>query len=108
MEVLDDGGGVGEFRAAAEGDFCIAIYNPSSTKRKDYLQKACGILMEKASPETACGYVRNIGREGEECRVMTISELRDAEIDMFTTCFVGNSQTRIIDGRLVTPRGYRI
>ena len=95
-------------RAAAEGDFCIALYNPSSTKRKDYLQKACDILMEKASPETSCGYVRNIGREGEERRVMTLAELRDAEVDMFTTCFIGNSATRILDGRLVTPRGYRI
>ncbi|MBQ1483767.1 MAG: precorrin-3B C(17)-methyltransferase [Eubacterium sp.] len=95
-------------RAAAEGDFCIALYNPSSIKRKDYLRKACDILMEKASPGTACGYVRNIGREGEEFRVMTLAELRDAEVDMFTTCFIGNSATRILNGRLVTPRGYRI
>ena len=70
--------------------------------------KACDILLEKASPETACGYVRNIGREGQECRVMTLAELRNAEVDMFTTCFIGNSSTRIVNGRLVTPRGYRI
>ena len=95
-------------RAAAEGDFCICIYNPSSTKRRDYLQKACDIVLAKASPDTACGYVRNIGREGEECRTMTLAELRNAEVDMFTTCFIGNSTTRIIGGRLVTPRGYHI
>ena len=95
-------------RAAAEGDFCVCIYNPSSIKRHDYLMKACDILLEKASPETACGYVRNIGREGQECRVMTLAELRNAEVDMFTTCFIGNSSTRIVNGRLVTPRGYRI
>ena len=95
-------------RAAAEGDFAIAIYNPSSKKRHDYLQKACDILLENAEPERACGYVRNIGRDGEEFHTCTLSELRDTEVDMFTTVFVGNSQSRIIDGRLITPRGYKL
>ena len=94
-------------RAAADGDFAIAIYNPSSRKRHDYLQKACDILMEKADPERACGYVRNIGRDGTESHVCTLAELRDTQVDMFTTVFVGNSQSRIIGDRLVTPRGYR-
>lgn len=94
-------------RAAANGDFAIAIYNPSSRKRHDYLQKACDILMETASPETACGYVRNIGRDGTESHVCTLAELRDTQVDMFTTVFVGNSQSRIIGDRLVTPRGYK-
>ncbi len=94
-------------RAAADGDFAIAIYNPSSRKRHDYLQKACDILMETASPETACGYVRNIGRDGTESHVCTLAELRDTQVDMFTTVFVGNSQSRIIGDRLVTPRGYK-
>ena len=95
-------------RAAAEGDFAIAIYNPSSKKRHDYLQKACDILLETAEPERACGYVRSIGRDGEEFHTCTLGELRDTEVDMFTTVFVGNSQSRIIDGRLITPRGYHI
>ncbi len=95
-------------RAAAAGDFAIAIYNPSSKKRHDYLQKACDILLETAEPERACGYVRSIGRDGEEYHTCTLRELRDAEVDMFTTVFVGNSQSRIIDGRLVTPRGYKL
>ncbi len=94
-------------RAAADGDFAIAIYNPSSRKRHDYLQKACDILLEKADPERACGYVRNIGRDGTEAQVCTLAELRDTQVDMFTTVFVGNSQSRIIGDRLVTPRGYR-
>ena len=94
-------------RAAAEGDFAIAIYNPSSRKRHDYLQKACDILLEKADPERACGYVRNIGRDGTESHVCTLAELRDTQVDMFTTVFVGNSQSRIIGDRLVTPRGYK-
>lgn len=95
-------------RAAAAGDFAIAIYNPSSKKRHDYLQKVCDILLETAEPERACGYVRSIGRDGEEYHTCTLRELRDAEVDMFTTVFVGNSQSRIIDGRLVTPRGYKL
>ena len=94
-------------RAAADGDFAIAIYNPSSRKRHDYLQKACDILLEKADPERACGYVRNIGRDGTESHVCTLAELRDTQVDMFTTVFVGNLQSRIIGDRLVTPRGYK-
>ena len=92
---------------AALGDFAVALYNPSSIKRHDYLQRACDILLRHASPETVCGVVRNIGREGEEIRVMTLAELRDYKADMFTTAFIGNSHTKVIDGRMVTPRGYR-
>lgn len=95
-------------RAAAEGDFAIAIYNPSSKKRHDYLQRACDILLETEEPERACGYVRSIGRDGEEFHTCTLAELRDAEVDMFTTVFIGNSQSRIIGDRLITPRGYRL
>ena len=95
-------------RAAAEGDFAIAIYNPSSRKRHDYLQKACDILLETVSPDRACGYVRNIGREGTEHTVCSLAELRDTSVDMFTTVFIGNSKSRIIGDRLVTPRGYII
>lgn len=95
-------------RAASEGDFAIAIYNPSSKKRHDYLQKACDILLETAEPGRACGYVRSIGRDGEEFHTCTLAELRNTEVDMFTTVFIGNSQSRITDGRLITPRGYRI
>ena len=95
-------------RAAAEGDFAVAIYNPSSKKRHDYLQKACDILLETAEPERACGYVRSIGRDGEEYHTCSLAELRNTSVDMFTTVFIGNSQSRIIDGRLVTPRGYHL
>ena len=93
-------------RAAAEADFVICIFNPSSRKRKDYLQRACDIILEFASPETVCGIAKNIGREGESTAMMTLSELCDAETDMFSTVFIGNSQTRIIGGKMVTPRGY--
>jgi len=90
-----------------EADMCIALYNPSSHRRHDYLQKACDILLKDISPDTVCGCVRNIGREGESAVVMTLRELRDYQVDMFTTVFIGNSQTKKIDGKMVTPRGYR-
>ena len=93
-------------RAAAEADFVLCIYNPSSHKRKDYLARACAILLEVKSPDTPCGYVREIGRDGEAATVLTLGQLKDAQVDMFTTVFVGNSQTKVINGKLVTPRGY--
>ena len=85
----------------------ICLYNPSSKKRHDYLQKACDLMMQYKSPETVCGTVCNIGREGEEYHVMSLKELRDTKVDMFTTVFIGNSQTKEINGKMVTPRGYR-
>ena len=93
-------------RAAGEADFCICLYNPSSKKRADYLKRACGILLESRDPQNACGWVKNIGREGQESRVMTLSELMEEKVDMFTTVFIGNSSTRVMGGKLVTPRGY--
>ena len=92
--------------AAAQADFVICLYNPSSRKRSDYLSRACDLVLRFASPETVCGIARNIGREGQQTRVLTLSELRDAETDMFSTVFIGNSETRIINGKMVTPRGY--
>ena len=92
---------------AAEADFVICLYNPSSKKRHDYLQKACDIVMRHRSPDTVAGFVKNIGREGESGTVLTLAELRDTAVDMFTTVYIGNSQTKNIGGKMVTPRGYR-
>ena len=94
-------------RCAAEGDFVIVLYNPSSRKRADYLQKACDIILKYRDPETVCGYVKNIGRDGEESHICTLAELRDESVDMFTTVYIGNSETRVIAGKMITPRGYR-
>lgn len=91
---------------AAEGDFVICLYNPSSKKRADYLQKACDLLLQTKSASTPCGYVRQIGRVGEERNICTLGELRDKQVDMFTTVIIGNSETKIIKDYLVTPRGY--
>lgn len=92
--------------AAAQADFVICLYNPSSKSRPDYLQRACDILLRDKNPDTVCGYVRNIGREGEQGVLCSLSSLRDTQVDMFTTVFIGNSQTKIINGKMVTPRGY--
>lgn len=75
-------------KCAAEGDFTIALYNPSSKNRTDYLKKACEILLRYKSPDTVCGYVKNIGRKGEESRVLTLGELKNTAVDMFTTVFI--------------------
>ena len=93
--------------AAAEADFVVCLYNPSSKKRSDYLQKACDLMMQYKSPETVCGIVSYIGRDGEHYEVMDLKTLRDTKVDMFTTVWVGNSQTKEINGKMVTPRGYR-
>lgn len=95
-------------RAAAEGDFAIAIYNPSSHKRKDYLQKACDILLEIIEKDRPCGYVENIGRDGTKAQTCTLEELREAKVNMFTTVFIGNAGSEIINGKLITKRGYQI
>ncbi|MCC8028807.1 MAG: precorrin-3B C(17)-methyltransferase [Lachnospiraceae bacterium] len=93
--------------AAAEADFVICFYNPSSRKRRDYLRKACDLILRFRNEDTVCGIASNIGREGETVKICTLRELRDLETDMFTTVFAGNSRTRTVDGWMVTPRGYR-
>ncbi|MCI8804466.1 MAG: precorrin-3B C(17)-methyltransferase [Clostridiales bacterium] len=91
---------------AAEGDFVICIYNPSSKKRADYLKKACQIVLKHKNADTVCGYVKNIGRNGQEYHIVTLNELQRVKTDMFTTVIIGNSQTKVINGKMVTPRGY--
>lgn len=93
-------------RCAAMADFAICIYNPSSRKRKDYLKRACEIVLQYQPADTVCGYASRIGREGEEAGILTLNELKELQTDMFTTVFIGNSQTRRTGNRMVTPRGY--
>ena len=94
-------------RLAAKADFVLCLYNPASRHRPDGLRRACEILLEERGPDTVCGLVRQIGREGESGAVLSLQELLKAEADMFTTVFIGASHTREVDGRMVTPRGYR-
>ncbi|MBR3235554.1 MAG: precorrin-3B C(17)-methyltransferase [Atopobiaceae bacterium] len=93
-------------RAAAQADFCISLYNPGSKKRRNHLARACNVLLEYKDPNTVCGLAQNVGRVGERCELLTLGELRERQVDMFTCVFVGNSQTFVKGGRMVTPRGY--
>ena len=92
---------------AAQGDFALALYNPSSKGRPDYLQKAVRILLQNGKGAgTLCGVVRSIGRTGQQSSQMTLAELEHTTVDMFTTVFIGNSATHQVSGWRVTPRGY--
>lgn len=93
---------------AAQGDFVLCLYNPSSRRRRDHLRMACDIVLAHRGPETVCGWVRNAGRAQEEHQVLTLGELREAQVDMFTTVFIGSAATRRIGDRMVTPRGYEL
>lgn len=93
-------------KCAAEGDFNICLYNPRSNKRTGHLGRACEILMESKDPDTVCGWVKNIGREGQEHKIVSLAELPEEPIDMFTTVFIGSSMTKVYGNQIVTPRGY--
>lgn len=94
-------------KCAAEADLCIALYNPGSHGRPEALSRAADILLETLDGSTPVGITENISREGENCRICTLSELKKLEVNMFMTVFIGNSSTKVINGRLVTPRGYK-
>lgn len=93
---------------AAEGDFVTAIYNPRSHSRSHYLQKAQEIFLQYRNPGTPVGIVRNAAREGQEQLIITLGELNDYGVDMFTLVIIGNSHTYCINGRMLTPRGYSL
>ena len=93
-------------QGASRGDFFIVLYNPASRRRKGHLQRACELVLENRSAETVCGIVRNIARKGEQSRILTLGELHGTAVDMFSTVFIGNSQTRLYNDKMVTPRGY--
>ena len=92
---------------AALGDLSIVLYNPRSKGRPDNLRMACDILLKHLPASRLCGVAHNIGREGEGCEILSLEQLRTADVDMFSTVFIGNAQTKVIGGKLVTPRGYR-
>ena len=92
---------------AALGDLSIVLYNPRSKGRPDNLRLACDILLKHLPASRLCGVAHNIGREGEGCEILSLEDLRTADVDMFSTVFIGNAQTKVIGGKLVTPRGYR-
>ena len=93
---------------SSKAGFVIVLYNPTSKKRADFLHSACKIILNNISGDTLCGYVKNIGREGQTHKILTLGELQNEKVDMFTTIIIGNKTTKIIGAKLVTPRGYRI
>lgn len=93
-------------RSAAQGDFATVIYNPMSRKRTKHLRRACGIFLEYRPGDTPCGFVRNIGRNSQESRLLTLEELRGEKVDMFTTVFIGNSSTKHSASKMIASRGY--
>ncbi|MEU5436366.1 precorrin-3B C(17)-methyltransferase [Streptomyces sp. NPDC020719] len=94
-------------RAAAEADIVVTFYNPRSRGRDWQLPKALGILATHRAPHTPVGVVRNASRPDESSRLSTLGALDPATVDMMTVVTVGNTATREIAGRMVTPRGYR-
>ncbi|MFJ3771555.1 precorrin-3B C(17)-methyltransferase [Streptomyces sp. NPDC090075] len=94
-------------RAAAEADLVVTFYNPRSRGRDWQLPKALAILAGHRAPATPVGVVRNASRPDESSRLTTLGALDPAWVDMMTVVTVGNTATRNIAGRMVTPRGYR-
>jgi precorrin-3B C17-methyltransferase len=92
--------------AAAAADFSIVLYNPQSQGRIEPLTKAYEIMLKHIKPDTPVGIVRQVGREGETVTITTLREMLNAQIDMVTTIVVGNSATKVINGKMVTSRGY--
>jgi len=92
--------------AAATADFVIVLYNPSSRKRHWQLGEACRLLLESRSATTPVGLVRNAYRPEQQVWLTTLEHLLDYKVDMFTTIVIGNSCTRVQQGRMITPRGY--
>ena len=92
--------------AAAEADFIVVLYNPRSTGRPEHLEAARRTILSRRT-STVTGWVKNCGRADEQSRITTLAELDTAEVDMFTTVVVGNSQTFVQNGRMITPRGYK-
>ncbi|BEP28067.1 precorrin-3B C(17)-methyltransferase [Helicovermis profundi] len=94
--------------AAGRGDFVVAIYNPRSKKRVKQIEDAREILLKYKKKNTPVGIVKNAKRVGENVVITTLDTMLEHEIDMFTTVIVGNNNSYIKDGKMVTPRGYKI
>ncbi|MHB9022712.1 MAG: precorrin-3B C(17)-methyltransferase [Armatimonadota bacterium] len=93
--------------AVAGADLVIALYNPRSHRRHEPLARALAVLRAAREASTPVGIVRNALRAGQEVRITTLGDFNEEEVDMLTILIVGNSQTNVKDGRMITARGYR-
>ena len=93
-------------KAAATGDFVTAIYNPKSHGRYWQLYRLQELFLMEHSADTPVGYVRQAGRPEQQVKVTTLGAFDPEDIDMFTVVLIGNSQSYISDGKIITPRGY--
>jgi len=93
-------------KAAAVGDFVTAVYNPKSHGRYWQLYRLIELFLQERSAETPVGYVRQAGREEQEIKITTLGAFDPEDVDMFTIIIIGNSQSYIADGKVITPRGY--
>ena len=93
-------------RAAVEGDYVIALYNPASRTRRHPFERSMATIRKGRTPDTPVVRARSVGRDDEFVAIETLDSLDEAAVDMMTVLIVGNSRTRIRNGRVVTPRGY--
>lgn len=93
---------------ASQGDFVITLYNPKSSGRPELINEARDIMLKYKRSDTPVLIARNVGREGESYDITTLCDMLDYEINMFSTVIVGNSNTKVVNGRMITPRGYKI
>lgn len=93
---------------SAEADFVLAIYNPRSKGRPDHLKRAVELVLEHRDPTTPVGIVKDSGRPGTKIRLTSLDSIDYEEVDMLSILLIGNSQTFIKEGKMVTPRGYRV
>ena len=93
-------------RAAVDGDFVTAVYNPKSVGRYWQLYRLQELFLVGRAPETPVGYVRQAGREDQSVHLTTLAEFDPEQVDMFTVVLIGNSQSYVSDGKFITPRGY--
>jgi precorrin-3B C17-methyltransferase len=95
-------------RAAAAGDFIMVLYNPRSKGRPENINQAREILLPLLNPQTPVGIVRCAQRGEQSSVITTLQDMLDSEIDMLTTVIIGNTQTRVEEGKMITPRGYQL
>ena len=93
---------------ASQGDFVITLYNPKSSGRPELINEARDIMLKHKRKDTPVLIARNVGREGENYDITTLDKMLDYEINMFSTVIIGNSKTKILNNKMITPRGYKV